>query len=130
MPHTARQCGPLRTLTRIATKHEFRLTLTVVLGIAGLGLAITAVIVAYIVLTDSSPPQSPNISLTAVFVILCPPSLLSGGFIDADPGTGGFYVIWTFIGLFNSLFYAAIAATVMRLRAKSDRSRRKSTLHS
>jgi hypothetical protein len=28
MPHTARQCGPLRTLTRIATKHEFRLTLT------------------------------------------------------------------------------------------------------
>jgi hypothetical protein len=31
MPHTARQCGPLRTLTRIATKHVFRLTLTVFL---------------------------------------------------------------------------------------------------
>ena len=31
MPRTARQCGPLRTCTRIATKHEFRLTLAVFL---------------------------------------------------------------------------------------------------
>src|SRR6185437_15339835 len=35
MPHTARQCGPLRTLTRIATKHEFRLTLTFILATDG-----------------------------------------------------------------------------------------------
>jgi hypothetical protein len=104
-----------------------RKDLKYVLGAAGLGLAITAVMVAYMVVADSSHLQPPNLPLVTTFVILCPPSLLSAPFIDVDPGTGGFYIIWSFIGLFNAALYAVIGASVVRLRAKSDRADGKPT---
>ena len=76
--------------------------------------------VAYMVLADSLHQQSPNVLPVAAFVILCPPSLLSIPFIDVDPGTGGFYLIWAIIGVFNATLYAVIGASVVRLRAKID----------
>jgi hypothetical protein len=85
-----------------------------VLGSALLGLAITAVIVTYLVLTDSSPPPSPNLALAGVFFILCPPSLLTIPFIDAETGTGGFYFIWFFVALLNSALYAGVGAALAR----------------
>jgi hypothetical protein len=33
---------------------------------------------------------------------LCPPSLLSALFIDAEIGTSGFYFVWFFIALLNA----------------------------
>ena len=77
-------------------KHSRR---TVVL--AGLGLVITLVIVAYFAFTESypNPPHVLSTPLLVAFLVLCPPSLRSVPFIDAEIGTSGFYFIWFFIGL-------------------------------
>ncbi len=85
-------------------------------GLAALGLAITAIIVAYQLLTDSYPPRPMSDTLFLAFVILCPPSLLSIPIIDAETGTAAFYVLWTFIGLANAVLYGAIGAVVGYVR--------------
>ena len=91
----------------------FKLTV----GLALFGLAVTVAIAAYLELTDSTVP-SPPISdrLFVTFVILCPPSLLSIPVIDAEPGTGAFYFLWSIIGLINAGLYGGIAAVVGYLR--------------
>jgi hypothetical protein len=87
-----------------------------VLGLAGFGLAITAVFVAYQVLTDSSS-ASPLSTLDALvilgFVILCPPSLLAVPLIDVEPGHEAFYIVWIFIGLMNAFLYALVGLVVV-----------------
>lgn len=90
--------------------------LKLIIRLAVLGLVLTIVIVAYLEFTNSttSPPLSNP--LAAVFVILCPPSLLSIPFIDAEPGTGGFYFLWSVIALINAALYGGIGATVGLLR--------------
>jgi hypothetical protein len=47
-------------------------------------------------------------------LVLCPPSLLSALFIDAEIGTSGFYFIWFFIALFNAALYAAVGSAAAR----------------
>jgi hypothetical protein len=85
------------------------------LAFAAAGLAVTAVFVAYQVLTDSSPL---NLPVFTVFMFLCPGSLVLLPFmcIDCETGTGGFYFLWIFAGLANSLLYSAIGALVGYLR--------------
>jgi hypothetical protein len=98
--------------------------LKLMVALAALGLAITLVIVVYLQLADpvsaSRPPM--NDRLVAIFVILCPPSLLSIPFIDAEPGTGGFYFLWSVIGLMNAVLYGGIGGVIgcLRLLWKSD----------
>jgi FtsH-binding integral membrane protein len=84
------------------------------LVLAGLGLIITVVLVAYLVLTDSyrNPPHELSTPLLVAFLVLCPPSLLSVAFIDAETGTSGFYFIWFFVGLINAGLYSAVGAAV------------------
>ena len=92
--------------------------LKVVLSLAALGLAVTVVIAAYLALTLSAASPVPPLSdrLFATFVILCPPSLLSIPIIDAEPGTGAFYFLWSVIGLINAVLYGGVAAVVGFLR--------------
>jgi hypothetical protein len=47
-------------------------------------------------------------------LVLCPPSLLSALFIDAEIGTSGFYFIWVFIAVLNAALYSAVGAAVAR----------------
>jgi hypothetical protein len=91
----------------------------IIFGFAALGFAVTTFIVAYQVLTNSYPPPDLSMPVFVAFIILCPPSLLTVAFIDAEVGTGGFYLIWFFVGLINSAFYAAIGAQVRILWKKS-----------
>jgi hypothetical protein len=77
---------------------------------AGLGLAITVLIVAYVF----NPLENTPTPLLLAFAILCPPSLLSPPFIDAEIGTSGFYFIWFFIGLLNAGLYAAVGNAIAR----------------
>jgi hypothetical protein len=87
------------------------------LGFGLLGLIITSFVVAYQVLTNGTASVPPP--LLVLFIALCPASVLSIPFIDAEVGTSGFYFIWTFIGLLNSVLYAAIATMIVRRRKKS-----------
>lgn len=91
------------------------------IGLAALGMAIAAIIWAYSELADSSPPRPFNLPLWSVFIILCPPSLLTIPLIDVEPGSIDFAITWLVIGLLNSALYAVIGAVVGRFRWKSDR---------
>lgn len=80
---------------------------------ARFGFAVAAVFACYQLLTDSQSPISRNSVLMLVFVVLCPPSLLSIAF-ETEIGTSNFYFLWTVIGLLNAGFYATIRALVGR----------------
>jgi hypothetical protein len=71
------------------------------------GFAITAIFVSYQLLTDSQSPIQRDSALMIVFVVLCPPSLLSIAF-NAEAGTNGFYILWTVTALMNAGLYTAI----------------------
>ena len=85
-------------------------------GLAGFGLLVTVVVAAFLVLTGSSPnpPHELNTPVLVTILALCPPSLLSALFIDAETGTSGFYFVWFFIALINAALYAAVSAAVTR----------------
>jgi len=94
-----------------------------------LGLAVTAGFVAYQLIVDLQSPRSPSPAVMIAFVILCPPSLLSIPFLDAEVGTSGFYFLWTFIGILNAALYAAVRALIVRakiVRAKTAARAKKS----
>jgi hypothetical protein len=87
------------------------------LGFGLLGLIVTSLVVAYQIVTNGT--ASVPLPLLVLFIVLCPASVLSIPFIDAEVGTSGFYFIWTFIGLLNAVLYAAIATMIVRRRKNS-----------
>jgi len=76
------------------------------------GFAVTAAFVTYQLLVDLQSPHFPNPTLMVGFVILCPPSLLSIAFFNAEVGTGSYYFAWAFIGILNAALYAAVRALI------------------
>jgi hypothetical protein len=94
-----------------------RRRLTIVL--AAVGFAITAVIWAYSELTASSTPPF-NLLLSGVFIIACPPSLLTVPLIDVEPGSIDFAITWLIIGLLNSGLYAVIGIMIGKFRWKPE----------
>ena len=92
----------------------------IILGFAAVGLGITAVFVAYQVLTDSSFPAPPNTLTYLICMILCPPSFLTIPLIDVEIGSEGFYPFWTIVALVNAALYAVIGPAYVALRRKRD----------
>ena len=87
---------------------------------AMLGFAITAAFVSYQLITDAQASIiGRNPALMLMFVVLCPPSLLSLPF-DAEFGTNGFYYLWTSIGLLNAALYAGVRAFIAYRLKKVD----------
>jgi hypothetical protein len=89
-----------------------------VIGLGALGFMITTALFAYLEFTNYSP-LNPILLCTSVF--LCPPSLSSILFIDAEPHTSGIVVVWSVIGLMNAALYAAIGAGIVRYLKKVGR---------
>jgi hypothetical protein len=83
------------------------------------GFAITATFVSYQMLTDSQSPIQRDSALMAVFVVLCPPSLLSVAF-DPEIGTNNYYFLWTLIALLNAGLYATVRTLVGRRLQRPD----------
>lgn len=83
------------------------------------GFAIAAAFACYQLLTDSQSPISRNSLLMLVFIVLCPPSLISVAF-DPEIGTKGFYAIWTMICLMNAGLYATIRMFVSKRLQSPD----------
>jgi len=81
------------------------------------GLAITAVFVSYQLLTDVAISRSST--LMVLFVVLCPPSLLSVA-MDTELGTNNFYFLWAVIALLNAGLYATIRVLISRRLQRRD----------
>jgi hypothetical protein len=84
---------------------------------AVLGMAITAVFLAYILLAG---PANRSETLDWVLSVLCPPSVLSLLFFDLFlDKTATAFVGWLIIGLLNSGLYALVGVVVSRYFWKS-----------
>jgi len=79
-------------------------------GFAVLGFVLAALIFLYMSLSGEF-----DAGLYTAFAILCPPPLLCLPFSEVMKDKGGFYAIWSLIGLLNSGLYAVIAAAVVGL---------------
>jgi hypothetical protein len=87
---------------------------------AMLGLAITAAFVSYQLITDTqSSILGRNPALMLMFVVLCPPSVLSLAF-DPEVGGSDFYYLWAGIGLLNAALYAGVRAFIAYRLKKLD----------
>jgi hypothetical protein len=86
---------------------------------AGFGIAVIFVILQ--VLADSFPPPAALSNLLfAIFMIFCPPSLLTIPLIDVETGTDGFYVVWVVVALLNATLYAGIGSAYVGMRKKRE----------
>lgn len=85
-----------------------------------LGFTITASFVAYQLLTDVQSPITRTPGLMIVFVVLCPPSLGSQLFSNADVGTTNFYTLWTAIGVLNAALYGSVRVLLQRRMKKAE----------
>jgi len=84
------------------------------------GLGITAVFLSYQLLTDSQSPIPRNSTLMLVFVVLCPPSVLSLAFGTIEIGSHGFYLLWALIAGMNAALYGTVRTLIARLAHRSD----------
>ena len=84
------------------------------IGFAGLGFLVAVLIWTYSEVSARSPHPA-NVQLWTLFVVLCPPSLLSIPFIDTEPGTFDFAIMWFVIGVVNAVLYGTIAWLLCRV---------------
>ena len=77
--------------------------------LAVIGFVITAVLFAYIELTDYGPM---NPVLLWISFLLCPASLLSVLLFDLSPHSVDMTIAWLIIGLFNAGLYAAVGKVI------------------
>lgn len=85
------------------------------IGLGSLGLALAVLLWAYSEIFKSAGSLD-----GLLFLILCPPSLLSIPLIDVEVGTSDYRIMWTVFALINSALYAGIGSAIGRLRWKPD----------
>jgi hypothetical protein len=90
----------------------------IILRFALLGLGIGILFATLQALPDSG---TPNLSMDAIFILLCPASLLfmplSVYFFEAaEVGAPGFYVLSGLIALANAALYAVVGAAYVGMR--------------
>jgi len=86
---------------------------------AVLGFAITAAFVSYQLVTDSSSLLSRSPSMMLIFVVLCPPSLLSVA-KPVEVGTNGFYFLWALIGVLNAALYGTVRTILSKRQKRTE----------
>jgi asparagine N-glycosylation enzyme membrane subunit Stt3 len=87
---------------------------------AMLGFSITALFVAYQLVTDPFSDAPRDSAMMIFFTVLCPTSLLAIPIIDAEVGTSAFYFVWTIVGFLNAALYGTIAALISRRKKSTD----------
>jgi hypothetical protein len=70
-----------------------------------IGFSVAAAFVRYQLITDTQSPLARSPIVMIMFLVLCPPSVLSVVF-DPEVGTSDFYLLWTLIALINAGLYA------------------------
>ncbi len=90
-----------------------------ILRFAAAGFEIAAVFVAFqMLMVKHSPWFTLNNILSAIFMIFCPPVLLTFPLLDVKIGTGGFYALWMAVALLNAGLYAVVGSAYVRMRKK------------
>ena len=90
-----------------------------ILRFAVAGFGITVIFIAFqMLMVEHSPWFTLNNILSAIFVIFCPPVLLTFPLLDVKIGTGGVYILWMVVALLNAAVYAVIGAAYVRRRQK------------
>jgi hypothetical protein len=92
-----------------------------VIGSALLGLATAGAAYAYAAFFDYTKPiAGPELVAWLISVILCPPQLIFATCIDCEVvGRNGF-VMYSIVGILNTILYALIGYTVVTLRGKRN----------
>ena len=85
------------------------------ISLAAVGLLIAAVFFGYFE-TDPRPESLAVLLSGALATVLCPGSLLFATWIDIEPQTSAFMVMWVIIGLINVALYGGIGLFVSRFR--------------
>ena len=91
-----------------------------VLRFAVVGFGIAVVFVGFQMLMNPSPWSPLNSILGTIFMILCPPVLLTFPLLDVKVETGGLYFLWTLVALLNAVLYAVMGAAYVRWRKKRE----------
>jgi hypothetical protein len=89
------------------------------ISLALMGLLIAAVFFAYFE-TDPRPGSPAALLAGGLALILCPGSLLFVTWIDIEPQTSAFAVMWLIIGLINFALYGGIGLLVSRFKWRAD----------
>lgn len=89
------------------------------IGVAVLGLAVAAFFAAYAE-TDPRPESTVAVWSGVTALVLCPGSLLFVTWIDIEPHTTAFAIMWLVIGLINFALYGTIGAAISSFRWKAD----------
>src|SRR5579863_973300 len=89
------------------------------ISLALVGLLIAAVFFAYFE-TDPRPGSSAALLAGGLALVLCPGSLLFVTWIDIEPQTSAFTVMWLIIGLINFVLYGGIGVLVSRFKWKAN----------
>ena len=87
--------------------------------LAIVGLVIATVFFAYFE-TDPRPGSPMALWAGGLALVLCPGSLLFVTWIDIEPQTSAFAVMWVIIALINFALYWGIGLLVSRFRWKAD----------
>jgi drug/metabolite transporter (DMT)-like permease len=97
-------------------KHKRR---KLAISLALVGLLIAAVFFAYFE-TDPRPGSPTALLAGGLALVLCPGSLLFVTWIDIEPQTSAFAVMWLIIGLINFALYGGIGLLVSRFKWKAS----------
>jgi hypothetical protein len=89
------------------------------ISFAFVGLLIAAVLFAYFE-TDPWPGSSAALVAGGLALVLCPGSLLFVTWIDIEPQTSAFAVMWLIIGAINFALYGGIGLLVSRFKWKAN----------
>ena len=87
-----------------------------IIGFALIGLAVATLFLCLNFLGEF------DAGLYTAFAVFCPPSLLCFPLSDVMKAKGGFYTIWSLIGLLNSGLYAVVGAVISGLRKSQSKS--------
>lgn len=85
---------------------------------AATGLGIPAVWVVYQMLANPSLWSPLSGLLSVIFVILCPPWLLTFPLIDVEIGDRGSYIIWIVVAILNAGLYWGLGSAYLRIRRR------------
>ena len=91
-----------------------------VLRFAAAGFGIFVVWVVFQMLADPSPWSSLNSFLSVLFMILCPPVVLTFPLMDVGVSDVGSYAIWTVVATLNAVLYSGLGWAYVRMRKKRE----------
>jgi hypothetical protein len=94
--------------------------LRAILRFARFGFGVAVAFFCYQLVVDFAAAYARSPAVMLVFVVLCPPSLLSIFFRDVEIGTRASYFLWTSIGILNAALYAGIRALIPVRKKKLD----------